>query len=116
MINPSSVMKIGFNIFINSIVIIFLGISFSSCNRNEALSCEGLLFGRPTSATGLSDKKCKPECACKDFTSKHAALTEAIFCIFTSITRMGKLSTDDVITLKGGLMIPLHAIQKIELI
>ena len=39
---------------------------------------------------------------CKDFTSKHAALTEAIFCIFTSITRMGKLSTDDVITLKAS--------------
>lgn len=45
-------------------------ISAIGCSRKEALNCDGLLFGRPTSATGLSEKKCKPECACKDFSSK----------------------------------------------
>jgi hypothetical protein len=70
MINLSIVLRSGINIAINSIIIIFLLVNISACNRNEALSCDGLLFGRPTSATGLSDKKCKPECACKDFSSK----------------------------------------------
>lgn len=42
-----------------------------SCAKQDALTCDGILFGIPNKNTGLSDKRCKPECACKEFVSKQ---------------------------------------------
>jgi hypothetical protein len=42
----------------------------SGCRRNNDFSCEGVMFGRPLAATGLSYSKCRPVCECKEFASK----------------------------------------------
>ena len=40
------------------------------CSKIDELSCEGTFFGRPIPQTGMSSDKCKPICACTDFSSK----------------------------------------------
>jgi hypothetical protein len=57
--------------FYSPIVLLFLLIvSISGCKRNNEFSCEGVMFGRPLAATGLSYSKCRPVCECKEFASK----------------------------------------------
>lgn len=60
----------------------FLFLLVFSCNKNkeeplpenmetQLPGCENTMIGHPVEATGLSSERCKPSCACLDFTSKN---------------------------------------------
>mgnify|MGYP001190415668 CR=1 FL=1 len=46
-------------------------LSIGSCKHDHDIPCNGSMFGRPITATGLDDGKCNPNCECKNFTAKE---------------------------------------------
>ncbi|HRI27732.1 MAG TPA: hypothetical protein PK239_04555 [Chitinophagales bacterium] len=65
----------------NSLIIIvlmcFLLLTLNACKKDPPqVSCEGTMFGTPIAATGLDATKCKPTCACKNFTATTFTLSQ----------------------------------------
>lgn len=51
------------------VLLICLGM-LSCIRKDDDIDCSRELFGRPFANTGLSVARCKPECKCKNFTSR----------------------------------------------
>lgn len=71
------------------ILVCFLCLFWQSCNNKDPIllgpeppevivqiPCDSTMFGMPIEATGLSDSRCKPSCACLNFTSKDFTAAE----------------------------------------
>lgn len=48
----------------------------TSCVTKDEPACDGVLFGKPVAATGLSYARCNPECKCKGFKSREFSAAE----------------------------------------
>lgn len=51
-------------------IIILTGTISSCIQKKDLIDCDRELFGRPMANTGLSVARCKPDCGCKDFSSR----------------------------------------------
>lgn len=57
---------------------ILMGLILSNCNKDNEIDnektlpdCEDSMIGQPVDNTGLTNERCKPSCACLNFTSKN---------------------------------------------